>query len=321
MEDTMNISDLNQADVLLFSGEKGSFISEAIMFLTDSPVSHTALSYTTSAKIIEETPPAVQVNTAVDRFKDRTIYVMRRGVRPEFMTPVLDAATGYLNNNEPYAMSNLYLVGALLIFKKFTATSLEQKIILKILEKIAAEIIDYINEKKEPGKLPMVCSQFAYQCYEDAGADYKLTIKDGVLFEARKAAPKGAVNLLEQAIEKVTKDDTESFRKALSTAAVTKVAPAESNEELARQLLEALRAPKKEEPAEISSELALAIHKFAELSHTVMKGAVKDVEKEVQLGVCTEALNFLKDQEAIFVAPGDLLQHCPDLKQMGKIEV
>lgn len=316
----MNISDLNQADLLLFSGEKGSFISEAIMFLTGSPVSHAALSYKSSSEIIEETPPAVQVNPAEDRFKDRTIYVMRRKVRPGSMSPVLDAATGYLNNDEPYAMSNLYLVGALLIYKKFTPTSLEQKIILKILEKIAAEIIDYINEKKEPEKLPMVCSQFTYQCYEDAGADYKLTIKDGILLRARKAAPKATLNLLEQAIEKVTKDATESFRKALPMAAVTKAAPEESAEELARQLLEALRVPKKEEPAEISSELALSIHKFAELSNTVMTGTVKEIGKEVPLGVCTVALNFLKDQEAIFVAPGDLLQHCPDLEQVGKIE-
>ena len=51
----MDIKDLKPGDVLLFSGEKGSFISEAIMFLTNSPVSHAALVYSDPANIVEET--------------------------------------------------------------------------------------------------------------------------------------------------------------------------------------------------------------------------------------------------------------------------
>ncbi|EDW2056673.1 hypothetical protein L8Z36_001435 [Salmonella enterica] len=37
------LSELRPADVLLFSPEKKSFISWAITFLTDAPVSHAAL--------------------------------------------------------------------------------------------------------------------------------------------------------------------------------------------------------------------------------------------------------------------------------------
>ena len=36
----MNINDLKAGDILLFSPEKGSFISWAITYLTDAPVSH-----------------------------------------------------------------------------------------------------------------------------------------------------------------------------------------------------------------------------------------------------------------------------------------
>lgn len=33
----------------------------------------------------------------------------------------------------------------------------------------------------------MVCSQFVYQCYDDAGAGYRLKIKDGVLLAAAES--------------------------------------------------------------------------------------------------------------------------------------
>lgn len=64
-------------DVLLFSGEKGSYISEAIMFLTNAPVSHAAIAYNPSSSVVEETPPAVQTNPAAKRFDGRKITVMR----------------------------------------------------------------------------------------------------------------------------------------------------------------------------------------------------------------------------------------------------
>jgi len=149
----MEISDLKPADILLFSGEKGSWISEAIMFLTDSSVSHAAMTYTSSEKIVEESPPAVQVNDAAQRFKGRTVYVMRIDPSKDSMSPVLDASEGYLNKDEPYAMSNLYLVGLLLLYRKFTPSTQVQKVMLKIFKKLAADIIKYINKHKNPGKL------------------------------------------------------------------------------------------------------------------------------------------------------------------------
>jgi len=39
----MEIKDLKIGDVVLFSPEKGSFISWAITFLTDAPVSHASV--------------------------------------------------------------------------------------------------------------------------------------------------------------------------------------------------------------------------------------------------------------------------------------
>ena len=58
----MDIKDIKTGDILLFSPEKGSFISWAITFLTDAPVSHAAMFYNEdNQSIIEETPPQVKV--------------------------------------------------------------------------------------------------------------------------------------------------------------------------------------------------------------------------------------------------------------------
>lgn len=59
---------------------------------------------------------------------------------------------------------------------------------IKIFRSLAADIIEFINKHKYHGKLPMVCSQFVYQSYADAGSDYQLHIKHGTLLKAPMAA-------------------------------------------------------------------------------------------------------------------------------------
>jgi hypothetical protein len=143
----MNINDIKTGDILLFSPEKGSFISWAITFLTDAPVSHAAMFYNEeNQSIIEETPPQVKVSLAVERFKDREIYVRRLNVKEDLpLSPVVKKATGYLNDTEPYDKSGLYMVGLLLIYKKFTPNTFAKKVMVKILKKISASIIKHIQ--------------------------------------------------------------------------------------------------------------------------------------------------------------------------------
>ncbi len=100
----MNINDLKAGDILLFSPEKGSFISWAITYLTDAPVSHAAMFYEEkSQSIIEETPPQVAINHAAERFEGREIYVRRLNSKEDLpLSPVIEKAQNYLNNAEPY---------------------------------------------------------------------------------------------------------------------------------------------------------------------------------------------------------------------------
>ena len=323
----MDIKDLQPGDLLLFSGEEGSFISKAIMWLTDAPVSHAAMTYAPNTSLIEESPPAVQINQAAARFVDRTITVMRRTPPQGSYTPVLDAATGYLNDEEPYANASLYLVGMLLIYRKFAPHTVLQRVIIKILKKLTASIITYLNDHKYSGKLPMVCSQFVYQCYEDGGIDYRLRIKGGVLSSALNVTA-DMPSLLDLAIDRVRGDMTPVFRQAIAAHSGIAAADPEmqSDEELAGELFQALQAA----PARLAGvelpledELVVAIHEFAQAVHMVRTGVTASADELLQansLRMASNGMAMLKTEEAYFVAPGDLLLHCPDLVQVGVIQ-
>lgn len=321
----MEISDLKPADILLFSGEKGSWISEAIMFLTDSSVSHAAMTYTSSEKIVEESPPAVQVNDAAQRFKGRTVYVMRIDPSKDSMSPVLDASEGYLNKDEPYAMSNLYLVGLLLLYRKFTPSTQVQKVMLKIFKKLAADIIKYINKHKNPGKLPMVCSQFVYQCYDDAGTGYKLKIKDGILLHAAVRVA-GERNVIDQAIYRIKSDISYEFRSFVAANAGIALRDEEpqSKEELARELVEVLKTQEVAKTEALDQRLVLAIQEFGQAVYAATTGVSIDGADMLRcnaLKISPSGLSFLKSEEAYFVAPADLLSHCVNVEQIGIIKV
>lgn len=310
----MEIADLKVGDVVLFSAEKGSFISWAITFLTDAPVSHAALFYgdnQAQPSLIEETPPAVAINPAAARFVDRTITVRRLDSTLP-LDPVIAAAKSYYNNAEPYDNAGLYMVGMLLIYKKFTPDTLTQKIIIKILKKLTATLDAYINNHKYPGKKPMVCSQFDAQCYEDAGPQYQLQFSGNVLSAAAGAS------LLDQAITLV-ESDRERFAGILRAPLIkVQEEPVETAEELCAEL----KAAFEQRPAlaaatvTLSADLAVAIQQFAEVNSQYLAGELRLASATADI---TAPLQLLKTNENMFISPGDLLLHCTNLKDVGTI--
>lgn len=296
----MKIEDLQPGDVLLFSGEEGSLISEAIMRLTGADVSHAAMVYREPHQIIEETPPAVAVSDAAERFEKRTISVRRLKRDATDMAPVLDAAQVYLNEEAPYAMSNLYLVGLVLIYKRFKPDSLVKRAMVGILKKLTVQILDRIHAHSTPDKHPMVCSQFVYQCFEDAGPDYDLGLRGGVL-KGRLRSP------------------------APTETAVGDAADGESTLERVMRHLDALHA--KQDAAETSTtaldaELVDAVSGFARAVQAARPGAGPQARKQaMSAGGSFQALKALRAEQAVFVTPADLLDKCRNLKPVGEIRI
>jgi hypothetical protein len=174
----MEIKDLLPGDILLFSGEPESPISDSITYLTKSAVSHAAMVFDDSYEIIEETPPAIHINSVKARINGGKISVMRHHPKKKNYAPVLDIARNYLNFNRPYSHSGLYTLGLLLLYRSFTPGRRSQKVIVKIFKKLTSELLDYVDRFLYPGKSPMFSSQFIYRCYEEAGDDYHLCMVD-----------------------------------------------------------------------------------------------------------------------------------------------
>ena len=315
----MNINELKIGDILLFSPEKGSFISWAITFLTDAPVSHAAMFYNENKQsIIDETPPQVKVSFAAERFKDREIYVRRLNVKTDLpLSPVIEKASNYLNDAEPYDKSGLYMVGLLLIYKKFTPNTAVKKVMVKILKKVAASIIKYIHEHQDPGKSPMVCSQFVAQCYTDAGDKYRLKIENGTLLK-NATMQDNSCNVLDQVMEVVKSGKRANLTTLIAPTLQIQDEPSYSGEELCQELKEAFGLMEEEITSDVTDELIEAVSQFAKAHYLYISGGTQ--LQNILPDDPTEFFQTLKDNENMYVFPGDLLNHCENLKDIGAIK-
>lgn len=331
----MNFNELKPADILLFSGAK-DWMSQAIMLLTNSEVTHAALSYKHYHQIIEQTPPSIRIfevdmtGESSERLRGRKIYVNRLNSYQTSMTPVINAATLYLNNETPYAKTNLYLLGLILIYKKWSPNILVKQVIIKILKKLTAQIIEYINKQKSPGKLPMVCSQFVYQCYEDAGEDYNLILRKDSLLSRVFSVARDNFSLLDRVTAQLQNAPSPQFQRL--TESQTNLAPEnvplQTEEELAHELIDAMQSDDIQTSQALESELALAVCEFGQAVYLaegsednakpMMIAETNQLANELQI---PPLLSFLKAKEAYFVTPEDLLNHCENVTQVGIIEL
>ena len=300
----LSINELLPADVLLFSPEKKSFISWAITFLTDAPVSHAAIYFNAMpATIIEETPPQVSLNPAERRFKGRTIHVYRHTTEAS-LNPVIAAAQRHLNNNEPYDNPGLYMVGLLLMYKTFSMTSRKQQIIIRILEKLTATLNHYIQQHQTPGKHPMVCSQFVAQCFDDAGNNFRLQFRHAVHLDSAIGE-----TLVEEAIDRGTQKQPVFTQQDLA-AATPETA---SDEVLCEALYKSFMEDASQPTSTMTDALAEAIYHFSS-AHAAL----------LNIDTVTKFFNPLTALQAnnnMFVSPGDLMRHCSNLTPIGIVMI
>lgn len=301
---TFSPNELTEGDVLLFSPEEGSFISWAITFLTNAPVSHAAMLYQkTPLTIIEESPPQVAVNDALKRFKGRTIYVYRHTTQQN-LSPVINAATEHRNNLDPYDNASLYIVGLLLLYKKVSLPTLAQKVTLRILKKLTATLTQFLQRHKNPGKMPMVCSQFVAQCFEDAGNQYQLHFDHPLLKAGHNK------NLLDMAVKFIDQNPLPVMNNVGLTPDNTM---SESDEALCEALKLAIEnGMSSNDAADINAELVQAIEAFASINAALL-GMPNDAN-------ALSATHQLQANMNMFVFPGDLM-NSTNLKAVGEIKI
>jgi hypothetical protein len=254
---------------------------------------------------------------------------------------VLDAGESYLDEGEPYAMSNLYTVGMILLFRKFTPNSWQQKAMISAFKYLAGEVLEFINQRKSPGKTPMICSQFVFQCFKDAGEAYHLVIPEPLLQIPSPGEPSPVPSLLDQVDAHIRSGEAGelSERPVILGAEVS----VDSEDEILQQLLDAFQPLDGERDTalegeaiydrdtlesasdgnQLQADLVLAVNAFAERvseSKTGQPAPPGALQLALQTGNAPSALTLLQAEESTFVTPADLFNRCINLEQVGEIE-
>jgi hypothetical protein len=316
---TIKISELRQGDILLFSYLPDDWESKLIALLTNSPVSHSAMSYYTNNEIVEETPPDAQINPIKERVADRTITIMRFDNTEVDLKKVLDAAQKYVNLKEPYPMSNLVFVGLYILLKRIIISKELQILLCPVLKLVIGDLIELIDNKYYPGEHPMVCSQFVYHCYEEAGEEYKLIIKEfpdtkcllGLVQEyinENKSGlePKLAVNLGN--IKSGNLEAIPEMDKRLENIYQELVKETDMVNTVSNNISDLL-----------DEEFVLTVHEFCSVTNGLFYKDKDLLVTNEDNRLISKPIEDLLEHEEYFVTPGDLLNNCKNLINMGTL--
>lgn len=172
MNKKLERSDLQQGDILIFPAPKDSWLSQSIALLTGSQVSHAALMYEVGEKqtLAEATIGGIKYTPLPNEFP----FVYRYdNISKEQQEKLVHVMQSYVAEGNDYGYSDLVLLGILLLYKQFSKKTLSNKLLYLFILLISIPLQKAVSKLISKGKHPMVCSQFAAQCYTDAECDLK----------------------------------------------------------------------------------------------------------------------------------------------------
>jgi hypothetical protein len=309
-EPLINIKDMKPGDIILFKAED-DWISKAIALLTRSDVTHAALYMGEGILADEEFIGLACHRISQPASNTRGIYV-RRLKNVNDIAPVLDASKRYIDKKEPYDMSALVLLALILLYRDVPAHLIPKPILNRILKEAARSLDVLINQHRYPGQKPMVCSQFVFQCYEDAGGIYKLDLHNGTFTECpRINSP--ARNMFQKVAAKLRKN-----HHSLSSSIKRKFREELPDLSSSLEELVALLDRKDEQPLSrkrrtlaIDAGLAQAVKLFSNKWYVLRQGLQRKSSRKKLL------YNAVSYSPALFVTPSDLKSCITNLETVG----
>lgn len=280
----MKQPEAKQGDVLVFTADN-KWISKLIAWGTFSDVSHAAMVYD-DGQMVEMGPDGIMLTRtqAGSGPSAERAHLLR--LSPEQDSAMLiGAAQKYLQAKICYDFPALVLLGAVLIYRRLqpdprTFSPLDQ------LLAMACVAVDQLIKQLRRHPDAMVCSQLVYQVYQDCGAEYQLTVENG-LFEA-------ADDALPRLFELARPDD--DFE-------TTCVNPDADPEALCRELFLTLAEPSD-----------AAAFENIQFPHTLTARAGRLHSLFEQLAELAQV-----PLEALLVMPSDLAYHTTNLEPLGTL--
>ncbi len=296
--------DMRPCDMIIFDGED-DWIDNAIMKLTNSTVTHAALYMQDNPSVLSDAGlSGLQMHEITPR-PGRRVHVVRHDFYQQLdLTPVVKAANVYLSDDLSYPKANLVLLALILVYKNHSHAGLAQVVIMDILRAASAVIIDLLDKEFRGGKHPMVCSEYVFQCYVDAGkVDSRLSLKlHDADMEGQLASSPGGSLLDLLSAERAPTNINELMRTKLTN---------DLDGALSR-VMERPEATTLKSLNTLNEDLEQAIWQFISLHHRMKTGEVK--EKDV-------LLTAAKKHQAEFVTPNDLLNHVTNAQELGAFKL
>lgn len=285
-------STFKPADIIIF--EAGDdWLGKSIAWITKSTVSHAAL-YRPENELVEMGINGIGVSKFHTEEKGEKAYVLRLDPERD-PAPVLAAADKYLQAKIRYDFPALVMLGGLLIYRTIRPTPKLQKV-TDLIIRAACQLLDKILQKATKTTGAMVCSQLVYQCYLDSGEDYYIRLHDSDLANAS----------METVCLRNLLDEENETLAAPSPAEVPPETASDPNA-LARELYKALTEEADENAMQdtaVSGELLNSAKRFLKLIEAIL-----------------EKSGDVIPTEALFVTPGDMLNHAVNLTQVAIVNI
>lgn len=321
----VKVSDLKKGDIVLLECEEDDLISRAIALLTRSKVTHATISrgimegldYNGVGYIAEETPRYATYSTLLDR-TERVAYVMRLQPEEKDMQPVMDIVDRYVEEKWPYASLAQPFLAMYFLTKDISDTFHLSQIGTKLMKLAMGTMIELFNQLLHDGKNPMMCSQFAYHCYKEAGSQYQIHMKD----EKKRS-------LLTEVMKEV-RENYQDFTEEFQTDSVqySSILMKENSGDTKKVLEELCKELQKsqdmqqdmlfdnKENVKLPHDFVVQVIHFCKLFYKVF------VPKEEQVALYTEG-NWIEQfalMQEYFIAPEDLLHNTQNLICLGTLD-
>jgi hypothetical protein len=193
MNGKISASELREGDVLLYRGT--AWISRLIQLLDGTAVSHASLFLGKNQAGEEVVGEALMGEGLVEKPLDQSVFgaewvcVRRRPPEALVMGPVLQRARWYLDQGERYAYEQILLLAIICLTRKVPLKPSFGVFLRAVVDRAAA----FLQRLTAGGqdREPMICSEFAYRCYDEAtpppNVPYHLEIEWAATFQPAAA--------------------------------------------------------------------------------------------------------------------------------------
>ncbi len=321
-EKLLTLDQLKSGDVLVMQGaqdvswakiiadaDMDAALIQAIMWLTKSDVCHGAIYYGEHNEIyslIDDGMEGVGQHGMTHETGQGDWWYVRRMSHNESLQPVLGLAMKYEHVKTAYDWELLTMLGLLLIYKKVSPETAFFQELLSVLKKVVVSL-DHLTHKKSVEYF--VCSQFVATCFDQAGSDYELQVKNGNLGTEAEVA---GVSLLDHCV---------SYQ-SLNTGVLKEPITA-SDEALAvtdiKSMLESNNTQTKNISVSTTTQTRMVsacdqfLNMFFKMNGLVLGLSADDYDST------NKRFELAQKYQADFVTPADLKSHCSNLLPEGMI--